>query len=273
MLLYQITWDKRKRKMERINRIIQAIVDTVTGWDGIEAVTSMEFLADETFDSYFFVSLDIYYSDRLPDFEDRRQFFPEAVAYESSRAHFKDRFLLNDIPIRLEYKKMATYRDMIVHYKQYERLYRSSGTYGLYRIEHSNIHFDPDGRFEELRKLIHSPGNDYWRFLYNIFRGTSVHFLGDLSAAALKDDHYFFLFSSSGFLHNFIRLLFTVNKRYECSGRQVYKEVFTLNILPENFVGRFETFLRSDGGISLEKKAEVAELLTTSVIGMEYALD
>jgi hypothetical protein len=259
--------------MERIDRIIQSVTDTVTAWDGVDAVTSMEFLADETFDSYFFISLDIYYSQELPVFEQRRQFFPEAIAFESSRAHFKDRFLLNDIPVRLEYKKMDNYRSMIENFEQHERQYRSSGTYGLYRIEHARIHFDPEKRFEALRNLIQTPDNDYWRFLYRIFRGTSVHFLGDLSAAALKDDHYFFLFSSSGFLHNFIRLLFTVNKRYECSGRQVYKDVFTLQILPENFVGRFETFLRTDGGISLEKKAEVAELLTTSVIGMEYTLD
>ena len=259
--------------MERVKRIIQSVVDTVTTWEGVEAITSMEFLAEETFDSYFFISIDIYYSKELPDFEHRRQFFPEAIAFESSRAHFKDRFLLNDIPVRLEYKKMATYRDMMENYTEYERQYRSSGTYGLYRINHANIHFDPDGKFKSLQKLIRSPKNEYWRFLYNIFRGTSVHFLGDLSSAALQDDHYFFLFSSSGFLHNFIRLLFTINKRYECSGRQVYRDVFTLNILPENFVGRFETFLRSDGGISLEKKAEVAELLTTSVIGMEYTLD
>lgn len=259
--------------MERVNRIINSIADVITSWKGVDALTSMEFLAEETFDPYFFISLDIYYSNEIPEFEERRSFFPEAIAFESSRAHFKDRFLLHDVPVRLEYKKLETYRDMLTNFTQYERQYRGSGTYGLYRIEHARVHHDPDRKFAELREQAEKPSSDFWRFLYNIFRGTSVHFLGDLSAAALKDDHYFFLFSSSGFLHNFIRLLFTVNKRYECSGRQVYKDVFTLNILPENFVGRFETFLRSDGGISLEKKAEVAELLTTSVIGMEYTLD
>lgn len=259
--------------MERINRIIDSLTDIITTWDGVEAITSMEFLADETFDAYFFISLDIYFAKELPEFERRRSYFPEAIAFESSRAHLKDRFLLHDIPIRLEYKKVSTYFDLIRNYEQHERQYRGSGTYGLYRIENAKVHHDPLSKFAELQQAIQKPDNAFWRFLYTIFRGTTVHFLGDLSAAALRDDHYFFLFSSSGFLHNFIRLLFTINKQYECSGRQVYKDVFTLNILPENFVGRFETFLRSDGGISLEKKAEVAELLTTSVIGMEYTLD
>ncbi len=259
--------------MERVNRIIDSLIDIITTWEGLDAITSMEFLADETFDAYFFISLDVYYSKELPVFETRRDSFSDAIAFESSRAHLKDRFLVHDIPIRLEYKKLSTYADMLNNYKQYERQYRGSGTYGLYRIENAHIRYDPESKFKNLQKIIQKPENEYWRFLYNIFRGTTVHFLGDLSAAALRNDHYFFLFSSSGFLHNFIRLLFTINKQFECSGRQVYKDVFTLNILPENFVGRFETFLRSDGGISLEKKAEVAELLTTSVIGMEYTLD
>ena len=82
-----------------MNRIIETVIGSVIEWGGIEAVTCMDFLSQDTFDPYFFISLDIYYADTVPEFEQRSLTFPDAVAFESSRAHLKDRFLLKDIPV------------------------------------------------------------------------------------------------------------------------------------------------------------------------------
>jgi hypothetical protein len=162
---------------------------------------------------------------------------------------------------------------MVSDYSQFEDIFRYSGTYGLYRLQQGIVRYDPYKWIENMRLKINSLENDFWRFLFTVFRGTTEHFVGDLNAAALKKDPYFFLVSSSGFLLHVVRLLFTVNNKFECSGRQIFQTVYALKRIPEDFAGRFESFLREDGGLTLERKTEVAELLATSVIGMEYLLE
>lgn len=257
---------------QKVDRICSRITETVSAWDSVRALSLMDFISSETFDPYFFISIDVYFNGELPDFEKRKAFFPDAIAFEASRAKQKDRFLINDLPVRLEYKQMFMIDDMVSSYTAYEDKFRYNGTYGLYRLQNGRVQYDPDGWITGMRKKLDSLENSFWRFLFSIFRGTTEHFFGDLNAAAMKGDRYFFTISSAGFIQNLVRLLFAVNRRFEPSGRQVFGTVYDLDVLPEGFSGRFESFLRNDGQISLEKKTEVAELLVTSIIDMEYML-
>jgi hypothetical protein len=59
-----------------------------------------------------------------------------------------------------------------------------------------------------------------------------------------------------------------INREFEPSARKSSEYVFTLPSLPENFRGRFESFLRQDGGLDMRRKAEVAELMAKSVLAM-----
>lgn len=257
---------------QKVDRVCSELIDTVSSWDSVQAISMMDFLSDETFDPYFFISIDVYFNGGLPDFEERKKIFPDAIAFEASRARQKDRFLIRDLPVRLEYKQMLQINDMVTAYTSYEDRFRYNGTYGLYRLQNGHVRYDPDGWFSKMREKLEALDNDFWRFLFTIFRGTTEHFFGDLHAATIKGDQYFFTISSAGFIQNVVRLLFAVNRRFECSGRQVFRAVYDLEALPEGFSGRFESFLRNDGQLSLEKKREVAELLVTSIIDMEYML-
>ena len=95
-----------------------------------------------------------------------------------------------------------------------------------------------------------------------------AHALSDLKAATLQDDSYFYVISSASFVKKLVSLLFIENKTFEPSGRNCYKDVLALGYLPENFRGRFESLLRQDGSLDMEKKAEVASLLAKSVVSM-----
>jgi len=63
-------------------------------------------------------------------------------------------------------------------------------------------------------------------------------------------------------------MLYAINRRFEPSGRQLYEQILELDVLPENFRGRFYSILRDDPEFNHERKQEIAELMTRSVINL-----
>jgi hypothetical protein len=92
------------------------------------------------------------------------------------------------------------------------------------------------------------------------------HFLSDLGAAAMRDDDFFFAQSASGFARSAASALFMSNRRFEPSPRAVGGQIGSLASLPGDFAGRWETFLRTDVGLSKAQKYELAQLIAKSVL-------
>jgi hypothetical protein len=53
------------------------------------------------------VTLDVYRDGDIPERDERQKAFPEALYFDSSRVKNKDRFMLEDLPIRISYKDCA----------------------------------------------------------------------------------------------------------------------------------------------------------------------
>jgi hypothetical protein len=94
------------------------------------------------------------------------------------------------------------------------------------------------------------------------------HYLVDLGAASFSDDGYFYSVSISGFIRYAAAALFTASKRFEPSHRYISTQLRELKRLPDDFLGRWETLLRSDIDISRNQKYEVAELIARSVLAI-----
>ncbi|MDR3248059.1 MAG: DUF4037 domain-containing protein, partial [Treponema sp.] len=78
---------------------------TLSAWPGIECVTVNEAALPDTLDPYFALILDVFYSGPVPAAEERSRLYgPDVLAFETSSQTIKDRFLIGDIPLRLEYK-------------------------------------------------------------------------------------------------------------------------------------------------------------------------
>jgi hypothetical protein len=80
------------------------------------------------------------------------------------------------------------------------------------------------------------------------------------------DDSFFYLESSAGFARQAVALLFTINRRFEPSHRSIEADLASLPLLPDDFFGRWETFLRSDIDMSREQKYEIACLMAKSIL-------
>ena len=94
------------------------------------------------------------------------------------------------------------------------------------------------------------------------------HCLADLGAAALQDDGFFYLVASAGFARYAAASLFMVNRLFEPSHRMIETHLRTLPKLPDDFFGRWETFLRSTIDMSREQKHKLAELIAKSIIAL-----
>ncbi len=253
-----------KRKIEQS---IETIVGVLSKWEDVDTIAVIE-SGEDFYDPYFFISVDCYCTGTIPPSHTRRDLFPGAVAFESLHASRKDRFLMQDIPFRIEYKDQS-YFDSLLHTGEApEGAFRDTGTYMLYRLRHGRVVFKRSDWIDEARKDLDALNHDFWNMLRTAFQARMEHFLGDLYAAIAREDELFYLVSSSGFIRTACSVLFVINHRFEPSGRLLSSETRKLPTLPDSFLGRFDSFLRTDPALTPNQKAEVADLLARSIVAL-----
>lgn len=252
----------------RVESAVERIVGVLKQWPSVDTVTLVETGSEDIYDPYFFVSLDVYYSGDIPEEDTRRAEFCDVFAFETLRLTRKDRFLLDDIPFRLEYKDIDRFSRIIRGAQEAGGSFRDNGTYMFYRLKHGRVLHQRSEWLSEVRKDLDSFTDEFWQMLRDAFQARMEHYLGDLSAAVIREDDLFYLISAAGFIRSVCSVLFAVNHRFEPSGRLLYEETRALPVLPESFHGRFDSLLRADRSLTSERRAEVAELLAKSIISL-----
>jgi len=253
------------RKVERLSK---DIVDRFRSVESVEAITLHESAESDVNDPYFFLSLDIYYKGALPDASQRQSFFEDAGGFETSSYSQKDRFFMEDIPVRIEYKHISRIDHLLQNVEDNLWAFRHTGTYMFYRLQAGKVLFAANGWLEDVRRRLEKLPDSFWLALRESFFSAAEHYLTDLKSAVARKDDLFYLISLSGFIKSFCSMLFTINRRFEPSGRKLFQQTLDLPVLPENFRGRFHSILREDPEYPPERKQEIAGLMTRSVINL-----
>ena len=254
-----------KRKIERA---VADIAGRISGWESVDTITMVE-SGEDLYDPYFFISFDVYFLSDIPNEESRRAVFADTVAFEALQSNRKDRFLLRDIPFRIEYKDLRRFNDIINAAKANEVVQRDSGTYMFYRLKNSQILYRKSDWIDEVRKDLEALDDKFWNGLRAALQARMEHFLGDLHAAVVRGDSLFFMISAAGFIRSLFSTLFAINHAFEPSARSLYEQAQELAILPDPFAGRLESFLRSESSsMNPDRKKEVAELMAISVLAL-----
>ncbi|MBI9104348.1 MAG: DUF4037 domain-containing protein [Spirochaetales bacterium] len=254
-----------KKKVEKIS---QQIVDIISQWSAVKTITIAEAADEELISPYFFMSIDVYYKGNLLSAKKRRACFGDTATFESSNYGNKDRFLYEDLPIRLEYKNMDRIDTIIDSNNDVQYIVRETGTYLFYRIKNNRVLFQKSGWLNEVRENITNLPDSYWDPMIKTCASSLEHQLGDLSAAVMEDDALFYLRSLAGWINTLCSIIFLMNHEFEPSGRRMLNQLFALRNLPENFKGRFDCLIREDSEFGPERKQEIAKLLTSQIIGM-----
>ena len=246
------------------------LVSVFSQWPGVECVSLNEAALPDTLDPYFALILDVFHAGPIPGPEERSgQYGEDAGVFETSNGGTKDRFLVGDIPVRIEFKPTGQIEEL-VSFADTNReslwLIKDSGTYGFYRLANGEILFSRGAWITDIRKRLENPGDEFWSRPRDVHQSKMEHFLGDLGAALFQGDDFYYLISSSGFIKHACLTLFCINRCFEPSHRAYYKQAVELPVLPESFPAQLETFLRGEGALTMERRFSLAQVIARGII-------
>ena len=252
--------------------LVDRFASIVSKWPGVECISLNEAALPNTLDPYFALILDIYYRDSIPCAEERHGLYGKDLeGFETSGKESKDRFFVKDIPIHLEYKSVGIIEELIsIADSRLESLWfiKDSGTYGFYRLSQGEIIFSRNDWILKIRGRLANLGDEFWQTIRNAHESKMEHFLSDLGAALIQGDDFFYLTSSAGFIKSACLALFCINRRFEPSHRAYYRQVLNLKVLPDSFHAYFESFLRPDPEITIERKFSLAQLIARGILSL-----
>ena len=250
--------------------LVDRFTNILSLWEGVECITLNEAARPDTLDPYFALILDVFYSAPIPEAEERfRLYGDDVAAFESSGQSEKDRFLIGDIPVRLEYKKTGKIDELInIACTDHESLWfiKDSGTYGFYRLANCEIIFSRSDWIHGIRERLTRIGDQFWIEMRNTVQSKMEHFLSDLGAACFQGDKFHYLIASAGFIKTACLTLFCINKHFEPSHRAYFKQVRELPILPESFSAEFQIFLDNSTAADLDSRFYLAKLIAQKII-------
>ena len=248
-------------------RLAGPIVEVLSEWPGVDSTAILQSGSDQ-YDPYYFLSLDVYCNGEIPDACAREAAMEGHSAFESSQVTRKDRFFIGETPVRMEYKETSRFDELVGAAQAGEPRFRDAGTYPFFRLADAEVLFSRSDWISTIRLALSDLPDRFWKSLRDTQAAHAEHTFADLSAAAYRNDHLFFVVSAGRYLRSLAGLLFTINRRFRPSYRLLTDELVTLDILPASFSARLETFIRDDGSITSEQRRELAELMIKSVLSL-----
>ncbi|MCL2264479.1 MAG: DUF4037 domain-containing protein [Treponema sp.] len=249
--------------------LVERFTEILSSWTGVECITLNEAALQDTLDPYFALILDVFCSSSIPGPDERcRLLGDDVAAFESSGQGEKDRFLIGDIPVRLEFKKTQKINELVhIACSNHESLWfiKDSGTYGFYRLANCEVVYSRSSWIHDVRKKLENTGDRFWTEMRNAVQSKMEHFLSDLGAACFQGDKFHYLIASAGFLKTACLTLFCINKRFEPSHRAYFKQVCELPVLPESFSAMLQTFFNTSPD-ELESRFTLAKLMAQHIV-------
>ncbi|MDR3130781.1 MAG: DUF4037 domain-containing protein [Treponema sp.] len=252
--------------------LLDRLVPILSRWPGVECISLNEAALPDTLDPYFALILDVFYTEGIPLSGERKSRYGDDIAaFETTNMEKKDRFLVGDLPVRIEYKSLVQIEELVSFLDAKREsiwLIKDSGTYGFYRLARGEILFSRSGWIKKIQNRLLAPEDEFWFRLREANQSKMEHFLSDLGAALIQEDDFYYLISSASFIKYACLTLFCLNRRFEPSHRAYYRQVLELPELPESFSVRLETFLRGNPEITMERKYSLAQLIGRSIVVM-----
>jgi len=248
------------------------LADRFTGilssWPGVECITLNEAALPDTLDPYFALILDVFCSSSIPGTDERSHLYGDDVAaFESSGQNQKDRFLIGDIPVRLEYKFTGKIEELVtIADSKPDSLWliKDAGTYGFYRLENGDILFSRNNWISTIRTRLENLPEQFWAEMRAAVQSKMEHFLLDLGAASFQKDNFHYLILSSGFIKYACLTLFCINRCFEPSHRAYYKQALELPVQPDSFKADIDTFLGNE--LDMDRRFTLARLIARSIV-------
>jgi hypothetical protein len=255
----------------KVRELADRLVSVISSWDSVEAICLNEAATTDTLDPYFALILDVYVRGPVPSSTVRASSYPEHSVLETSPTGTKDRFMVGELPVRIEFKSVDRIEELTsIALRAGSDLWkiRDSGTYVFYRLVHCKPLFQRSEWLTTLTGRLSGLGEAFWVQMRSFYRSTMDHYLADLGASIVREDPFHYMISASNFIKYVCAALFMENGQFEPSHRGFLTQVNTLKTLPDDFSGRFESFLRPDSELPPARKYEIAKLIARSIVSL-----
>ncbi len=252
----------------KVRKVVDKIVEVLNKWDGVQAVVLQHFVEKDIYDPNFSITLDVFRDGDIPDRDIRANAFPGALYFESSRVKNKDRFILDDLPVRISYKNTERVDAVLAATGGDSWLSKERGTYLFHRIATGSLVWSRGEWINGILNKLDNLPDSFWTQWVESCHRRIDHFLSDLGAASFKEDALYFNLSLSGFMKSVIEVLFAVNHVFEPGPRDFTASLALLETLPEGFQANWGSLLRDDAELPSDRKREIAELLARGVFAL-----
>lgn len=255
----------------KVRTLADTLVSVISSWEGVEAICLNEAAAADTLDPYFALILDVYVSSAIPSPAQRALVYPAHTVFESSPTAHKDRFLCGEYPVRIEYKSVEKIEELTaIALRSGSELWkiRDSGTYAFYRLVNCKPLFQRSSWLADVCSRISSLSDSFWVEMRSFYQSSMDHYLADLGASIVREDQFHYMVSAANFIKSACSALFMENGTFEPSHRGFLSQIQDLKTLPDDFLGRFESFLRPDSELPPARKYEIAKLIARSIVSL-----
>ncbi len=253
----------------KVSHNVSEIAEVISTWSGVRAVILQHFVERDVYDPNFSITMDVFLDGSIPDDDERVRLFPDAQYYESSHTGAKDRFVLNDMPVRISYKDCHRVEEILDSLNSDKWLSMEQGTYFFHRLATGTVVWTRDEWIADVRQTLDSLPESFWTVWIESCHSKIDHYFGDLAASSFKADALYFHLSMAGFLKSVAELLFALNHVFLPGPRDLTASLFLLDILPEGFEASWASLLREDPELPFERKREIAELLASGVFALK----
>ena len=169
----------------KIQEAVNKLTRVFKGWTEVVAVAVNRY-GDDRFDPYFSLSFDVYTSKEVRDLTTRELSFGDVGAFESALLTHKDRFIMDDLPVRIEYKQTGRFDELVSAAMAGECRLRDTGTYAFRRVMDAEQVFSRGSWLETLRASLSDLPERFWGELRGAQQASAEHLYADLSAAAIS---------------------------------------------------------------------------------------
>jgi len=255
----------------KVRELANKLVSSISAWESVECICLNEAASTDTLNAYFALILDVYVHGSIPSPSLREAAYPEHSVLETSPTGTKDRFLVGELPVRIEYKTVERIEELTsIAARAGSDLWklRDIGTYGFYRLVKGQPLFQRTEWLTGITTTLSNLNDTFWVRMRSFYQSTMDHFLADLGAAIVQEDPFNYMVSASSFIKYACSSLFMENGLFEPSHRGYLNLVATLKTLPDEFTGRFESFLRPDSELPPQRKYEIAKLIARSIVSL-----
>jgi hypothetical protein len=255
----------------KVRALAEKLVASISAWETVECVCLNEAATTDTLDPYFALILDVYVRGPIPHTNVREAAYPPHTVLETSPTGTKDRFLSGELPVRIEYKTVERIEELAsIALRSGSDLWklRDSGTYVFYRLVHCQPLFQRGTWLSEMSGKLSTLSDSFWVQMRSFYQSSMEHYLADFGAAIVRDDPFHYMISSASFIKYAVSALMMENGMFEPSHRGYLSAVADLKTVPDDFAGRFESFLRPDSELPPQRKYEIAKLIARSIISL-----